>query len=175
MTLPSLDTKDRAFLFGKINIKADWLNELMFAVGISDVFTGFVIALVLLRLEWDTAKTWFQGKEKLDTNTADANLSRSQKVAKYAHVRYKRITVALVGVLVWILTIVNVELTLQWNELQPTTDTSLSGQAIFLVIGVVMVFDAIVGLLQPRRTRDSKTETEHGSNTATASVAPKQA
>lgn len=146
--LPMLGTSGEVWIFLSVRIDG-WFRILMLSVGCALLVISLLTALRSTIFIKKAAYAWYAGE-----NHADVAWTDDQREALTSF-RYSQ---CIAGLLMWALAIVSSEKIIQWNGLSPEKDLSRPGQAIPLVIGILILMDGI-GTLLKEPTRFTQLDT----------------
>ncbi|KAI1175749.1 hypothetical protein F4777DRAFT_578714 [Nemania sp. FL0916] len=132
--LPLMGTDDVVFFFTEVPIRG-WFRILALALCIIDSVSSLLFAHKVVRI---TAIAWRCYRE----GRAEATECEIIKIKKILKWEKSKTYASILNWLMWVLVIVSVELTLQWNHLTPSTDISAPGQIIPFVTGIVILIDS---------------------------------
>ena len=149
--LPDLATSNVVWMFVRVRVDG-WFRTLMLVVGCVLLAISFCTALTSLRFIKKAIWAWCDSK-------TDTKISWTPELREALEsFRYSQCTL---GLLIWVLAIISCEKIIQWNGLRPENDLSKPGQAIPLVIGILILMDGILTLLkEPARFTDHHTWTK---------------
>jgi hypothetical protein len=136
--LPVLGTPNVAWIFVRVRIDG-WFRTLMLVVGCVLLAISFLTALTSTILISKATSAWYAGETE-----AEIPWSKEQKAALKSF-RYSQ---CIAGLFMWVLAIISCEKIIQWNGLSPENDLSRPGQAIPLVVGILILMDGILNLLK---------------------------
>jgi hypothetical protein len=111
----------------------------MLVVGCVLLAVSFLTALTSTILISKATSTWYAGETE-----AEIPWSKDQKDVLKSF-RYSQ---CIAGLFMWVLAIISCEKIIQWNGLSPENDLSRPGQAIPLVVGILILMDGILNLLK---------------------------
>lgn len=149
--LPVLGTPYVVWIFVRVRIDG-WFRTLMLVVGCVLLAASFLTALTSTILISKATSAWYAGKTE-----AKIPWTKKQKDALKSF-RYSQ---CMAGLIMWVLAIISCEKIIQWNGLSPENDLSRPGQAIPLVIGILILMDGILNLLkEPARFTHLRTWTQ---------------
>lgn len=136
--LPSLGTSNIVWIFKQEPITG-WFRTLTLAIGCVLLVTSFLTALTSAILVRAATHAWYAGKEraKIPWKQVEEEALRSFKYSQ-----------CMAGLLMWVLAIISCEKIIQWNGLSPENDLSRPGQAIPLVVGILILMDGIGDLFK---------------------------
>lgn len=134
--LPTLGTSNTVWIFVREPIDG-WFRILMLVVGCILLTISFFTALTSAILFRKAKRAWYaHAPEEVDT---DIRWTKKQ-IEALKSFRYSQCSA---GLLLWVLAIVSSEKIIQWNGLSPENDLSRPGQAIPLVVGILILMDGI--------------------------------
>lgn len=140
--LPSLGTSNTVWIFKQEPITG-WFRILMLVVGCVLLVISFLTALTSMILVRGAARAWYRGEKRAEFPWKQVEMDALTSF-KYSQ--------CMAGLLMWVLAIVSCEKIIQWNGLSPENDLSRPGQAIPLVVGILILMDGIGDLAKnPRR------------------------